>query len=49
MLKNVEDSLGPTTTLVVGGVENDGFIWASSCLDREMLKIAGIELLDYRF
>ena len=48
MFQGVEDSLGRTATLVVGGVEVVVSSERRQCLDREMLKIAGIELSDYR-
>ena len=48
MFQGVEDSLGPTATLVVGGVEVVVSSERRQCLDREMLRVAGIELSDYR-
>ena len=48
MFQGVEDSLGPTATLVVGGVEVVVSSGRRQCLDREMLRVAGIELSDYR-
>ena len=48
MFQGVKDSLGPTATLVVGGVEVVVSSERRQCLDREMPKIAGIELSDYR-
>ena len=48
MFQGVEDSLGRTATLVVGGVEVVVSSGRRQCLDREMLKIAGIELSEYR-
>ena len=48
MFHGVEDSLGPTATLIVGGVEVVVSSERRQCLDREMLRIAGIELSSYR-
>ncbi len=43
MLRGVVDHLGPTATLVVGGVEVVVSSHRRQCLDVEMLRIAGIE------
>ena len=48
MFQGVEDSLGPTATLVVGGVEVVVSSERRQCLDREMLRVAGIELSNHR-
>ena len=48
MFQGVEDSLGPTATIVVGGVEVVISSERRQCLDREMLRIAGIELSNHR-
>ena len=44
MLRGVADSLGPTATLIVGGVEVVVSSNRRQCLDVEMLRIAGINL-----
>jgi len=43
MLNGVADHLGPTATLVIGGVEVVVSSQRRQCLDAEMLRIAGIE------
>ena len=43
MLRGVADHLGPTATLVIGGVEVVVSTHRRQCLDAEMLRIAGIE------
>ena len=43
MLEGVADQLGPTATLVIGGVEVIVSSQRRQCLDAEMLRIAGIE------
>jgi microcystin degradation protein MlrC len=48
MFQGVEDSLGPTATLVVGGVEVVVSSERRQCLDREMLRLGGIELSNHR-
>ena len=48
MFQGVKDSLGPTATLVVGEVEVVVSSERRQCLDREMLRVAGIELSSYR-
>ena len=48
MFQGVEDSLGPTATLVVRGVEIVVSSERRQCLDREMLRIAGIEISNQR-
>ena len=48
MFQGVKDSLGPSTTLVVGGVEVVVSSERRQCLDREMLRVVGIELSNFR-
>ena len=48
MFQGVEDNLGPTAILVIGGVEVVVSSERRQCLDREMLRIAGIELSNRR-
>ena len=48
MFQGVEDSLGPSATLVVGGVEVVVSSERRQCLDREMLRVVGIELSNFR-
>jgi microcystin degradation protein MlrC len=43
MHRGIEDSLGPTATLMIGGVEVVVSSVRRQCLDAEMLRIAGIE------
>lgn len=43
MMRGVVDHLGPTATLVIGGVEVVVASHRRQCLDAEMLRIAGIE------
>lgn len=43
MFRGVADHLGPTVTLVIGGVEVVVSSYRRQCLDVEMLRIAGIE------
>ncbi|MBC8351329.1 MAG: M81 family metallopeptidase [Planctomycetes bacterium] len=43
MLQGVADHLGPTATLIIGGVEVVVSSHRRQCLDVEMLRIAGIE------
>ncbi len=43
MMRGVEDSLGPTATLLIGGVEVVVSSVRRQCLDTEMLRVAGIE------
>ena len=42
MLHGVEEQLGPTATLVIGGVEVVVSSIRRQCLDTEMLRVAGI-------
>ena len=48
MFQGVKDSLGPSATIVVGGVEVVVSSERRQCLDREMLRVAGIELSNHR-
>ena len=48
MFQGVKDSLGPSATLVVGGVEVVVSSERRQCLDREMLRVVGIELSNFR-
>ena len=48
MLQGVADHLGPTATLVIGGVEVVVSSQRRQCLDAEMLRIAGIEPTERR-
>jgi microcystin degradation protein MlrC len=48
MLRGVADNLGPTATLVIGGVEVVVSSQRRQCLDAEMLRIAGIEPTERR-
>ena len=48
MFQGVEDNLGPMAVLVIGGVEVVVSSERRQCLDREMLRIAGIELSNRR-
>jgi microcystin degradation protein MlrC len=43
MFQGVADHLGPTATLIIGGVEVVVSSYRRQCLDVEMLRIAGIE------
>ncbi|MBI2481727.1 MAG: M81 family metallopeptidase [Planctomycetia bacterium] len=43
MMRGVVDHLGPTATLIIGGVEVVVSSYRRQCLDAEMLRIAGIE------
>lgn len=43
MSRGVEDTLGPTATLLIGGVEVVVSSVRRQCLDAEMLRIAGVE------
>jgi microcystin degradation protein MlrC len=43
MMQGVADHLGPTATLIIGGVEVVVSSYRRQCLDMEMLRIAGIE------
>lgn len=43
MLNGVEDSLGATATLIVGGIEVVVSSQRRQCLDAEMLRVAGID------
>ena len=42
-MRGVADHLGPTATLIIGGVEVVVSSHRRQCLDAEMLRIAGIE------
>ena len=46
--RGVKDSLGPSATLVVGGVEVVVASERRQCLDREMLRVVCIELSNFR-
>ncbi|MBP87432.1 MAG: MlrC domain protein [Planctomycetaceae bacterium] len=48
MLQGVADNLGPTTTLLIGGIEVVVSSQRRQCLDAEMLRIAGIEPTERR-
>jgi microcystin degradation protein MlrC len=43
MFQGVEDHLGPTATLIVGGVEVVVSTYRRQCLDAEMFRIAGVD------
>lgn len=48
MMQGVQDNLGPTATLVVGGVEVVVSSQRRQCFDAEMLRIAGVDPVSRR-